>query len=68
MTTIEINGRTMRTNDEDQRYLLCESRAHALRVIRWLGLTGARIVDAADEIIAAGKFCSVHSREWLRTH
>lgn len=47
-------NRAMFCNDEDRCYLLCNSKAHALRVIRWLGLTEVRVREATEEEVANG--------------
>jgi hypothetical protein len=57
---IRPNGTVMARNDEDNRYALMRNRAHALRIIRWLGLVGFRIREATDEEIAAGVYCRAH--------
>lgn len=55
------NGEAMPTNDENDAPLICDSKAHALRVIQWLGLPAAKVRAATEEEVAAGKFCAVHS-------
>lgn len=52
--TCRISGRAMRVNDTDDRYLICVSKAHAMRVIKWLGLTDVRCREASEEEIAYG--------------
>lgn len=48
------DGRAMYVNDEDHRYLLLHSRAHALRFIKWLGLNEVLVRLASDEEEANG--------------
>ena len=60
MVIVDGAGRVDRRNDEDQRYAICVSRAHALRVISWLGLTGRKIREATEEEVAAGVLCNAH--------
>lgn len=48
------SGKAMQVNDRDDRPLLHNSKSHALRVIKWLGLTGVKIREATEEESAAG--------------
>ena len=48
------------TNDADDRYIVCISRAHAVRVVKWLGLTGISIRQASVNEIAQGALCQAH--------
>lgn len=59
----KANGHPYAHNDEDPSPMILESRAHALRVIAWLGLTGVKIVPATDEQVACGHPVMMHSRE-----
>jgi hypothetical protein len=47
-------GAAMRVNDRDDRYLLHNSKAHARRVIKWLGLAEVKIREATEEEVAHG--------------
>ncbi len=60
----KTNGRSYPHNDEDPSPMILESRAHALRVIAWLGLTDVKIVPASDEQVASGHLVTMHSREY----
>jgi len=60
----KTNGRPYPHNDEDPSPMILESRAHALRVIAWLGLTDVKIVPASDEQVASGHLVTIHSREY----
>ena len=62
----KTNGRPYHHNDEDPSPMILESRAHALRVIRWLGLTDVKIAPASDEQLASGHLVTAHSRDWRR--
>lgn len=57
---IDGTGNIDRRNDEDRRYAIFTSAAHARRVIRWLGLTGRKVRLATDDEIAGGVLCSAH--------
>lgn len=57
---IDSKGRIDRRNDGDQRYAIYVSRAHAKRVIQWLGLTERTIREAGDDEIAGGVLCAAH--------
>ena len=48
-------GRPEPQIDEDKRPMLFVSRAHAGRVIRWLGLVGRSIATATEEMFASGE-------------
>lgn len=69
MTTINISktlfvlvkgGEPMPRNGEDDRNALYRSRAHAMRVIKWLGLNGYKVREATEEEIANGVYCAAH--------
>ena len=60
----KTNGRPYPHNDEDHSPMILESRAHALRVIAWLGLTDVRIIPATDEQVAAGHLVTMQSRDY----
>ena len=57
---ISYRGRLCRVNDENPAYMLCRSRAHAYRVIRWLGMVGASPRPATDAEIASGEYVRMH--------
>ena len=60
------NGRPYPHNDEDSSPMILESRAHAKRVIAWLGLEGVKILAASDEQLACGHLVTAHSREYRK--
>lgn len=62
ITLAKIGGKAMQVNDQDDRYLLHKSKAHALRVIKWLGLTGAKVREATEEEAANGHVDIIKSR------
>lgn len=46
---VKSTGKTYPKNDRDDRNLLANSKAHAMRIIKWLGLTGVQVREATDE-------------------
>ena len=62
----KTNGRPYPHNDEDPSPMILESRAHALRVVAWLGLADVKIVPASDEQVASGHLVKMHSRHSRR--
>lgn len=57
---VDQNGRIDRRNDEDQRYAIYVSAAHARRVMQWLGLTGRKTREATEDEVAQGVLCAAH--------
>ena len=56
---IEQSGRVARNNDGS--LLLMASRAHALRIVRWLGFDGRLTIRPATDIeIAQGRQTKLH--------
>ena len=47
--TVKATGKVYPKNDGDDRHLLANSKAHAIRVIKWLGLTGVTVREATEE-------------------
>ena len=64
---ILVNGQPSRTNDQDDRYILCRSKAHGLRTIKWIGLAGAKVAKATPEQIANGLYSPVHGKRYGET-
>lgn len=57
---VDKAGRVDRRNDEDQRFAIYVSQAHAKRVIAWLGLTDRVIREASSNEFACGVLCAAH--------
>lgn len=57
---VDESGRLDRRNDDDRRVAVYVSRAHAKRVIAWLGLTGRRVRPASDSDLDDAVVCTAH--------
>ena len=64
MYVIFVSGKIQATNDENPSPLLCRSKAHAKRVIAWLGFVRTKIVEATEEQVAEGDYCEMHGRKY----
>ena len=56
----DTTGQVDLLNDEIRQPSIYISRAHAGRVIKWLGMTGRTVREATDEEIAGGFFAAAH--------
>jgi hypothetical protein len=56
----DADGRVDQVNDDIRQPAIYVSRAHAGRVIKWIGLTGRTVREATEDEIAAGFFVAAH--------